>query len=121
PQIAIGLKDSRSLPPLHALLELQDDPLDQGPEQKNGQDLGNLQQDIPRHHAKPSPAAGQRTCELGDIEAEMLHRWCVGPRIRTPPAICQSHEGVISPEGGYKANSIACRSSIPYERLNICQ
>jgi len=53
PEVAVGLEDSGTAGALHPLLELQNDALQQRREQKNGENLRDLQQDIAGHDVRP--------------------------------------------------------------------
>ena len=52
PQVAVGLKDARSLAALHPLFKLKDDALKQRGEQQGREDLRDLEDDVARHHAR---------------------------------------------------------------------
>ena len=101
PEVTIGLKNSRTLAALDPLLELQDHALEQRREHQGGQNLGDLQNDVANDHRRP-PRKGSSASRTSS-QSRNRHN-----RIPTASSVCQvGSTGVISPEGGYKANSIA--------------
>jgi hypothetical protein len=58
PQVAVGLKDARSLASLHPLFKLKDDALKQRGEQQGGKNLGYLKDDVSRDHRLTLRTAG---------------------------------------------------------------
>ena len=86
PEVTIGLKDARPLAALHALFELEDDPLKQGREQKRRQDLRDLKDDVPHGHRPSlearydrSPRSVIRACRTIDralkLHAPVCQNW----------------------------------------------
>ena len=114
PEIAIGLEDAGPLAPLHPLLELQDDALKQRREQQGRRDLGDLQKDVARRSSPTASNGSGAHAKSSDEMADSEYR------DSSPALVCHvGSTGVISPEGGYKANSIAIYQAVP--RAIACQ
>ena len=100
--------------PLYALFKLKNDALDQRRQNQDGEDLANLEKDVARAH-RERPGGGvliDTEATTGDVSLGPGYRGV--PVMHTPPVVRGRSGGVISPEGGYKVNSITCM------RLEYC-
>jgi hypothetical protein len=90
PEVPIRLEDPGTLASLNSLLELENDALQQGREQKRCKHLRDLEEDVAGYHRRP----------LQTSVAATTSGWGDRP-IKARLSVCQSGStGVISPKGG---------------------
>jgi hypothetical protein len=109
PEIAIGLKDARSLRELDAFLELHDDALQERGQGEDGEHLADLQENVAGHNEAPAGAGHKRACTREGARHQAEQYWRAGST--KTPLVQNRMKGVISPMGGLRRTPSPCRQS----------